>query len=276
MAKAPAKTRSTKAPAAKKATVKSTPAATASSSTENTKAAATAAQDSEAAKARNNAVDTATAPQAPEPPERAPATVEGDAARESKEQTIRDHLAAQDRAGRPSPPDRDGDGKSGGSKKGNATDSKAKGTDQSVLARRDLEDDGLATIVIRAATVGNRGKVSVGVNGRIRNLASGVQVQVNAAELEALEASHVDYDVVTPAASAGTGASGAVEGSSASDAALPHDQGAAAPAADDTTNTREDLVAADEKVHAGQQPPASEAATQDAEGTTGNGEGASA
>jgi hypothetical protein len=121
----------------------------------------------------------------------------------------------KDKAGRPTPPDGDGDGNSGGSLKGHHIDEKAKGSAQHALAVADLADDGLATIILPAFASGNRAVHSLGVNGSIRHLKIGVEVQVNAEELAVLEASNVDYQVVVPlGASASDAAAVGVEGSS--------------------------------------------------------------
>lgn len=116
----------------------------------------------------------------------------------------------QDQAGRPSPPDRDGNGAPGGSLPGNQTTEGAKGTDEAVLARREIAEDGLATVILKGVNIGRKTHHPIGVNGRIRNLKVGVRVQVNAAELEALVASHVEFETVSEGAVAA-----AVEGSSA-------------------------------------------------------------
>lgn len=116
----------------------------------------------------------------------------------------------QDRAGRPSPPDRDGNGAPGGSLPGNQTTEGAKGTDEAVLARREIAEDGLATVILKGVNIGRKTHHPIGVNGRIRNLKVGVRVQVNAAELDALIASSVKFETVVQT----TGAA-AVEGSSA-------------------------------------------------------------
>lgn len=128
-----------------------------------------------------------------------------------------------DKAARPSPPDRDGDGASGGSLPGNETAPEALGSADSVLAHREeqhqlaaaqIADDGSATIIIPTHATGVRSRQPVSVNGQLRHLDIGVEVQVNAAELAVLEASYVDYETVVPLAApaadvdAGAGAEG--------------------------------------------------------------------
>lgn len=129
-----------------------------------------------------------------------------------------------DKANRPSPPDRDGDGKSGGSLPGNQTAAAALGSDEAVLAQEQIAEDGTATIIIAALTAGIRTHQPVGVNGRIRNLKVGVKVQVNADELAALEASHVEYETVSPLGASVPVEEAAVEGSSAASSDQPEEE----------------------------------------------------
>src|SRR4051812_34065673 len=110
-----------------------------------------------------------------------------------------------DKANRPTPPDRDGDGNSGGSLPGNQTDEHAKGTADEALAEEQVAEDGLATIILRNIHTLTH---PVGVNGHIRKLKVNAEVQVNAAELEVLEASHVDFETVIPLSAAGEAGSG--------------------------------------------------------------------
>lgn len=118
----------------------------------------------------------------------------------------------RDRADRPSPPDRDGDGHPGGSLPGNETVEEALGTAEEALAEEQTEHDGLATIIIPAHETGVRSRPSVSVNGRQRHLDVGVEVKVDAAELAVLETSHVDFKVVVPLPASDEAAG--VEGSS--------------------------------------------------------------
>ena len=137
---------------------------------------------------------------------------------------------AKDKANRPSPPDRDGDGASGGSLPGNQTDPRALGHAEDVAqhdaAVAQIAADGTATIIIDASTEGRAARPSVGVNGQQRHLDVGVEVQVNAAELEALEASHVSYTVVVPLAAPAEGDAEAASGAegSSSEAAAPSEE----------------------------------------------------
>lgn len=196
------------------------------------------------------------------------------AAASTKTQTapkkVRDSI---DDAGRASPPDRDGDGKAGGSLPGNQTDDHAKGTAAEVLAEQaadhqaaleQIAEDGTATIIIKAATEGNTAAPNVGVNGRLRRLPVGVQVQVNAAELEVLEKSHVDYDVVVPLAAPAESADAAagVEGSSSA---------ADAPTAEETETTDTQPGEGGEQ-EAGEQPAEGTTTSTDAAATPGSGE----
>lgn len=172
-----------------------------------------------------------------------------------------------DKAGRPSPPDRDGDGKPGGSLAGNQTVETAKGTDEHVIALQQIAEDGTATIIIPAFAEGHRGEHPLGVNGRIRKLKIGVQVQVNADELAALEASHIEYETVSPLA---TVEEAAVEGSSAASTEEP-----------ETTEQTETPVTetAGEQTEGGEGGNAdtTQGAEQSTEGTdTGNGDGSAA
>jgi hypothetical protein len=130
----------------------------------------------------------------------------------------------KDKAQRPSPPDRDGDGASGGSLRHNETVDAAKGTAEHVLAEQQIAADGLATIIITGVTTGKGHTHPVGVNGRIRHIALNVEVQVDAGELAVLEASQIEYTVVVPLAAPAESADAAagVEGSaSAADAEPP-------------------------------------------------------
>ena len=134
---------------------------------------------------------------------------------------------AADKANRPSPPDRDGDGNSGGSLPGNETVEQAKGSAEHALAAAQIADDGTATIIIKGVTTGKGASHPLGVNGRIRHVATNVKVQVSADELAAVEASHVEYEVVVPLAQAAEAAG--VEGSSsAAEPSAPEDSTAPA------------------------------------------------
>lgn len=166
-----------------------------------------------------------------------------------------------DKAKRPVPADRDGDGKPGGSLPGNKTVPQAKGRDDAVLARREIEADGTATVILKAISIGRKTHEQIGVNGKLRKLAIGVQVQVNAAELEALERSHIEYETVIPLETAGTAA---VEGSSAAVETPPLPE---APAEGGEGGTSTEPT----------QPEGGEGAAPVVEGTeAGNGDGATA
>lgn len=105
-----------------------------------------------------------------------------------------------DQAGRPTPPDRDGNGAAGGSLPGNETVAYAKGSANTL-------------VLLAQNSVGQRTHHDIGVNGRQRRLKIGEPEEVTPAELEALEASHVAFEIVSLPETAGEDA---VEGSSAS------------------------------------------------------------
>lgn len=171
-----------------------------------------------------------------------------------------------DKANRPSPPDRDGNGAPGGSLPGNQTVEAAKGTDEHVLAAEQIAEDGTATIIIAALTAGIRTHQPVGVNGRIRNLKVGVKVQVNADELAALEASHVEYETVSPLGASVPVEEAAVEGSSAASSVEPEE--VTQPESSEGTEGGEQLPPADE----GSGEEGAGTATEPQEGTEGAGD----
>jgi hypothetical protein len=126
-----------------------------------------------------------------------------------------------DKAKRPSPPDRDGDGKSGGSRQGNTTDPAATGTAQAALAAQEIAANGHATIIIHGVTTGRKESHPLGVNGKVRHLAVNAEVQVDAAELAALEASHVQFETVIPLSETAADAGSASDGSASEPASPP-------------------------------------------------------
>lgn len=182
-------------------------------------------------------------------------------AKKAAPKTAKKAAPKTDKAQRPVPADRDGDGKPGGSLPGNQTVPQAKGSDDSALARQEIAADGTATIILKSVSIGRKKSHPLLVNGRKRDLATNVQVQVNAAELEALERSHIEYETVIPLATAGTAA---VEGSSAAVETPPAPE---APAEGGEGGAPTDET----------QPEGGEGAAPVVEGTdAGNGDGATA
>lgn len=133
--------------------------------------------------------------------------------------------AKTDKAKRPSPPDRDGDGKSGGSKPGNQTDPAALGTADAVLAEQAVAGGGTATVIIKGYVAGVKRGHPIGVNGRIRHLPVNLEVRVDAAELHALENSHVDFTTVVPLSETAADEGGAVGSSEPPSTEQPSQEG---------------------------------------------------